>query len=202
MNEKDDKSVEVRRILEERARLLARATEEEIIDDSLQIVVVALEKERYGIEIQDVSEIQLLERLTPIPGTPPFWLGLVNLRSTLLPLLDLRSYLGLTPFPLKGHENEPINRKGKATYQSTESKSNLPDGEILVVNHSRFQIGLLVDRVIGVRELSLSELNAPLQEARLVKGEIIKGLTPDLITVINLEILLSDQDLILQEELV
>src|SRR5213596_3225996 len=85
----------IRRVLEERARLLARAPEPASTEPTQDLLVLAVGAERYGIELRWVQEIQPLSGLTAVPGTPAFWAGVVSLRGRLHPVLDLRRYLAL-----------------------------------------------------------------------------------------------------------
>jgi purine-binding chemotaxis protein CheW len=62
---------------------------------TLQLVSFQLEKELYGIEITRVREIILITEITRIPQTPHYVKGLINLRSTVIPVIDLRSLFGL-----------------------------------------------------------------------------------------------------------
>jgi purine-binding chemotaxis protein CheW len=61
----------------------------------LQLVSFNLGKELYGIEITKVREIILIAEITRIPETPHFLKGLINLRSTVIPVIDLRARFGL-----------------------------------------------------------------------------------------------------------
>jgi purine-binding chemotaxis protein CheW len=62
---------------------------------TLQLVSFQLNKELYGIEITKVREIILITEITRIPQTPHYVKGLINLRSTVIPVIDLRSLFGL-----------------------------------------------------------------------------------------------------------
>ena len=86
---------QVQRILEARARELSREPEADARGDTVELVVLALGPERYGVAGQLVQAIHPLSGLTSVPGLPAFWAGLVNLRGRLYPVLNLRRYLGL-----------------------------------------------------------------------------------------------------------
>src|SRR5215218_9963985 len=60
----------------------------------LQAIVFGLGDERYGIEIGFVHEIIRNQELTVVPGASPAVLGLINLRSQVLPVLSLRTIFG------------------------------------------------------------------------------------------------------------
>jgi purine-binding chemotaxis protein CheW len=166
----------VRRILEERARVLARAPEAEDASEIERLVVLVLGQERYGVDIGHVREIQPVAALTRIPGTPPFWAGLINLRGTVYPVLHLARFLTL---PSSAAEGE-----GKIVLVSTEPGVT---------------IGLLVDDVPAVRDVRYSEIGPPVVGPTTGKTGVVSGLTRDLLSVLDLEVLLADPRLPVDE---
>jgi purine-binding chemotaxis protein CheW len=63
---------------------------------SMQLVSFHLADEFYGIEITKVREITLMCDITQVSQTPHYVKGLINLRSTVIPVIDLRARFGLT----------------------------------------------------------------------------------------------------------
>lgn len=74
------------------ALLESEATAEELEG---QIVAFWVERQLYGIELAVVREIRAWSGVTPLPGTPHHMRGVINLRGTILPVLDLRAHFGL-----------------------------------------------------------------------------------------------------------
>ncbi len=65
-------------------------------DDDEQVVVFRLDKEEFGVPIESVQEIvRVPEELTHVPKAPPFVEGVINLRGSVLPVIDLRRRLGM-----------------------------------------------------------------------------------------------------------
>ena len=65
-------------------------------DDDTQVVIFRLGAEEFGVPIMSVQEIvRVPEALTRVPRTPAFVEGVINLRGTVLPVIDQRSRLGL-----------------------------------------------------------------------------------------------------------
>lgn len=62
-----------------------------------QFLTFQLDDEEYGVEILRVQEIKGYTRVTPIPNAPPEVKGVMNLRGTVVPIVDLRTRFGLTP---------------------------------------------------------------------------------------------------------
>jgi purine-binding chemotaxis protein CheW len=67
------------------------------VHGTMQLVSFRLAKEFYGIEITKVREIILITDITHVPEAPAFLRGLINLRSTVIPVIDLRARFGLPP---------------------------------------------------------------------------------------------------------
>ena len=63
-------------------------------EDTMQVVSFKVGQEHYGIDIQLVREIRAWQVATPLPNTPPFVRGVMNLRGTIVPVLDLRARFG------------------------------------------------------------------------------------------------------------
>lgn len=81
---------------EDEARLAGADLDDEKADDDEQVVVFRLDKEEYGVPISSVQEIvRVPDELTRVPKAPPFVEGVINLRGSVLPVIDLRRRLGL-----------------------------------------------------------------------------------------------------------
>ena len=59
--------------------------------DGRQYLTFRLAQEEYGVEILKVQEIKGYSAITPIPNTPAYLKGVINLRGTIVPVIDLRS---------------------------------------------------------------------------------------------------------------
>jgi len=165
------------RVLADRARVVARAPLPEMTEDTIEVVVVALQAERYGLETARVSEIQHLGPVAPVPGLASLWVGLVNIRSQLVPLLDLRAALGLTPY----------------------ATGDL-DGQIVLVEAGGVRAGLLVDEVLKVERLPRTAIGSSLRSVHSSHRKLTAGLTPTLLTLLDLEALLTDPRLVADDQ--
>ncbi|MEN6498550.1 MAG: chemotaxis protein CheW [Thermoguttaceae bacterium] len=63
--------------------------------DSGQFLTFTLQGEEYGIEILRVQEIKGFSKIRPIPNAPSYIKGVLNLRGTVVPVLDLRARFGM-----------------------------------------------------------------------------------------------------------
>jgi purine-binding chemotaxis protein CheW len=167
---------DITRVLEERARALARSSDEdETSGETIGMVVLAVGEERYGVEVQDVQEIEPLDKITPIPGTPAFWTGVVNLRGSMYPVLDIERYLGLP------------------------ASEGVASPKVALVTRNGMSVGLLVDEVPEIRPVKVSEIGPPVADGSS-KAEVVRGVTPDMLSVLDLEALLSDPALVIEDD--
>jgi len=167
-----------RLILEERARNLARPLEKEDDGDAVSLVVVGVGAEEYGLDITRLQETKPLSGLTHLPNVPPFWRGLVNLRGHLVPVLDVRRYLQLPEI------------------------SSGDEGIVVVVAVRDLAVGLLVDSVTDIRRVPLGQIKAPPADTAGTRSQAVRGVTNDLISVLDLDALLADPSLSVQAEMI
>jgi purine-binding chemotaxis protein CheW len=102
---------------------------------SMQLVSFKLGDETYGIEITKIREIILVGEITQIPETPRYVKGLINLRSTVIPVIDLRARFSLP-----------------ATESTSESR-------IMVLHVGSRTIGIIVDSVNEVLRVTRQEIS-------------------------------------------
>lgn len=63
--------------------------------DGQQFLTFSVQSEEYGIDILSVQEIKGFSKVRPIPNAPHYIRGVMNLRGTVVPVLDLRARFGL-----------------------------------------------------------------------------------------------------------
>ncbi len=119
---------------------------------SIQLVSFWLANEEYGVEITKVREIILMGEITRVPQTPPYVKGLINLRSTVIPVIDLRVRFGLP--------------EGEAT----------ADSRIMVVNVGERTVGIVVDAVSEVFRVSRNQIAPPPPTVAQLGNEYLTGL--------------------------
>lgn len=163
-----------RRILEERAEALARPLEVEDRTEMVGLVGLVVGGERYAVDLRHVIGIAPLVRLTPVPGTPRFWAGLAGVQTALRPILDLREYLGIAP-------------------------SVGTPGTVVVVSGAGLCVGLLCDGASDVRWIPRRDIADPPGGGRTTRA-VLRGVTPDMVAVLDLEALLADPSLIVDDE--
>ncbi len=72
-------------------------------DDIIQYLSFFIGKEEYGVDILRVQEIKGWQDVTPIPNSPDYVLGVINLRGTVVPIMDMRVRFGMKTATFDGN---------------------------------------------------------------------------------------------------
>jgi twitching motility protein PilI len=100
-------------------------------------VALRMAGELYLVAREEAREVLgVPAQLTRVPGAKSWILGIANVRGQLLPIIDLRAYLGSGPTP------------------------NARASRVIVVNHRDIPAGLVVDEVLGFRRFAEAEFNS------------------------------------------
>jgi purine-binding chemotaxis protein CheW len=114
--------------------------------------------------------------MTPLPCTPSFVFGIVNIRGQILTVIDVKKFFEL---PDKGLTE--LNK-------------------VIVVRTPRLELGILADEIIGVRLIAPDELQSSLPTLTGVRAQYLRGVTSDRTVVLDVVRLLADEKLIVREE--
>ena len=63
--------------------------------DEIQYIVVKLGNEKYGIDISCVDNIVRMQHMTRVPKSQSYYVGVINLRGEVVPIMSLRRRFGL-----------------------------------------------------------------------------------------------------------
>jgi len=168
---------EQRKILRARARSLAAGGKAKATSPHLplEIVEFVLGPEHYGIESSHIREIHPLNEFTPLPCTPSFVLGLVNVRGQILSIINIKKLFDL---PEKGLTN--LNK-------------------VIIVHANHMELGILADAILGVRHIAREELQPALPTQTGIREEYLKGITKDPLVVLDVERILSDEKILVND---
>ncbi|HYH04107.1 MAG TPA: chemotaxis protein CheW [Bacillota bacterium] len=146
----------------------------ETISESKQLVIFKLAEEEYGVDILQAKEIEKLEQdITRVPKSPVFVEGVINLRGEIVPIIDLRKRFGLATRPI------------------------CPDTRVIIVEINDSQIGMIVDQVVEVVRINVSEIMQAPDITKTVDSYFINGVANignRLIVLLNLERTLSQDE--------
>jgi len=120
--------------------------------EELQIVAMHLGDEVFGVDIAHIHTVITPQAITPVPQTPPYVKGVMNLRGRILPVIDLRARFGIT--------------------------GSGPDSgsRIVIVEVNGLSAGLVVDNVSEVLRLSTSAIQPPSNLLNSAEMEVITGI--------------------------
>lgn len=145
----------------------------ETADVILQWVTFKLQEETYGINVMQVQEVLRYTEIAPVPGSPDYVLGIINLRGNVVTVIDTRSRFGLEPADVTDNSR------------------------IVIIEAEKQVIGILVDSVAEVVYLKASEIDtAPNvgtdESARFIQG--VSNREGELLILVDLNKLLSDEE--------
>lgn len=168
---------EKKRVLRMRAKALAQVPKrEDEAGASIEVVEFLLAHERYGIESSYIREVYSLKEFTPVPCTPPFVLGLINVRGQIHSVIDIKKFFEL---PDKGISD--LNK-------------------VIIVHGDHTEFGILADAVLGVQSIALGDLQPSLPTLTGIREEYLKGVTKDRMVILDAKKLLADKNIIVHEE--
>src|SRR5258708_21522637 len=168
---------EAEQILRARAHTLARPPRPApAADTMLELLEFRLASERYALETRHVQDVHPLRELTPLPCTPPFILGIVNVRGRVLPVLDLKKFFDL---PERGLTD--LHR-------------------MILVRGNGLELGLLADVIVGIRSVSADSLQPSLPTLCGIRADYLKGIGEDRLVVLDFDRILSDPKIVVPEE--
>lgn len=162
----------VTEILEQRAAALAQPLDESEPGDTLEVLVMTFGSEHYGLETNVATAVVIGATPTVIPGTPRSWKGIVNIRGTLYPVLDLRSHLSL---------------------QATAAPV-APVGVVLASSGAGLTIGIALEQPPELLRIPRKSLR-PEAAGRASpgrRGSVLRTGTDELVTLLDLELLIAD----------
>ena len=174
---------DVQSILEERARLLAREPEKKAFSgETLEVLTFHLGTEYIGIPTEGVHEIQPLSAhcWSRVPCAPGFIIGIVNLRSRIYSIMDLTVFWGLPPHPFSEKAHIVLVRGGHGS------------------NQQEVELTLLTDDLGNVCHLRTDDLKPPPPTVSAKVQGHLKGISHDMMMVLDLESILSDPQIIVR----
>ena len=127
-------------------RLAAGQAERAPVSAVLPVLVFRLADERYALELKELAEVLPFARCAPVPGGPPQFLGVINLRGELRAVVDLARLL------------------------VPSANGNSDSGFVLMLRRPGREIGLKVDRIEQLDEIRTEELSLP------APGNHVKGI--------------------------
>lgn len=148
-------------------------TAEKLNEELLQWVTFRLGEEIYGVNVMQVQEVLRVGEIAPVPGSPDYVIGIINLRGNVVTVVDTRSRFGLP-------------------YKETDDLSR-----IVIIEADEQVIGILVDSVSEVVELRIDEMESAPNVGNEESARYIQGVTSregELLILVDLNKFLTDEE--------
>ncbi len=166
-----------KRIFQDRARALAEEFQGEADGrQRIDVVEIKLAHERYAVESLYVREVLPLKDVTPLPGTPAFVRGLLNVRGQILSVIDLRVLFDL-----------PCELTTMAT-------------KVIILRSDDMEVGVVADAVVEAHSIPLDEIHSALPTMTGIRGRHLRGIVGGDMVILDAAKLLADKALVVNEE--
>ncbi len=176
---------EQQKILKARAKTLAKeSVKRGVVEESIKVLEFQLAHEKYAVESVYIREVLPLKELTPLSCTPPFVLGIINVRGQILSVLDIKKFFDLPEKGLTQLNKVIILRSEKPALSKAEG----------------MEFGILADEIVGVQSILTGDLQPSLPTLTGIREEYLKGVTKEGLVLLDSDKLLSDKNIIVNEE--
>ena len=141
-----------------------------IVSDAKQYIILKFDSEQYGIDISYIDNIVRLTPITRVPHTQPYFLGIINLRGEVIPVISMREKFEL-PF-----------------------KENTNASRILIIKYEGAKLGILVDEVkevVALADDEIEKVSSDDTEARAYLTGVGKY-NEILVSILNIPALITD----------
>jgi purine-binding chemotaxis protein CheW len=186
LNEEDESAPEaMEQIWARRAARLAQAPAPADEGEQMQVVLLRLGREVYGLDVRYASDIHLAENIARVPRVPDWAAGVVNLRGRIFSVVDLRRYLGLG--------------RAEAAECSPEAACYL-----VVVETPDMEVALLADEVLPMETVPIDRIQDAASAIRGLRPEYLRGIAErpggGSMVILDLPALLADKQLIVHKK--
>ena len=142
-------------------------------ENLLQFVIFQVDSQNFALEIKRVKEILPRRKITVLPKAPAFLEGMIELRGSLIPVIDLRKRWGVSEI-----------RNDSAT-------------RIIVLRVRKKKVGLIVDSVQRVLSVPIEDIDVPPDMTRSRGSEYILAVAKhqgELYLILDVDRLLSTEE--------
>lgn len=147
----------------------------------MKVIVFSLGSETYGVEVGQVRSIERMMPMTRVPKTPAFVKGVIQLRGSVVPVIDLRGRFGL---------------------EETEYTDNT---RIIIVSINDMEVGLIVDNATDVIDIDEDRIEDPPEIVGGIKAKYLRGVAKldddRLIVLLNLVEVLNKDEIVQLEQM-
>jgi len=142
-------------------------------DDANQYLTFMLAEEQYAVDVYDVKEVLEYTTVTRVPRTQEFMRGVINLRGSVVPVIDLRLKFGMEAICLADSVQEVINLDPELIEPAPKIGTRINTDFIRGIgkHDERFVIVLDIDRVFQAETHELSAVQGAVPTAEPIGAD-------------------------------
>ena len=136
--------------------------------------------EKYAIEVAYVNEVHSVKRVTKLPCTPSFIIGIMNFRGKIISAIDIRNFLGFS-----------VGRIDADTVK-----------KVIVIKVNDIEVGIIADGIIGCNKIPLAQIQKNVLTITNFKTDYFKGITKERSIILDIKNIMLDEKIIVDEEVI
>lgn len=134
-------------------------------------------KEKYAFDIRYINEVFRFKKVTPLPCTPSFVIGIMNFRGKILSVIDIRNFIGFT----------------------NDTKGFNEVRQVIIVKINDFEFGISVDNILGYYSISAEEIQKTVLTITNERKEFFIGIAKNSTIVLDIENIILSEKIIVND---
>ena len=143
----------------------------------MEVIEFNINNQKYAFDIKYINEVFRPKKVTPIPCTPSFVVGIINFRGKILSVIDIRNFIGFT----------------------SDTKDFSEVRQVIVVKINELEVGILVDNVLGYYSISLEEIQKNVLTLTEDRKEFIVGIARNSTMIIDIKNVMLSEKIIVND---
>lgn len=143
----------------------------------MEVIEFNVNNEKYAFDIKYINEVFKPKKVTPLPCTPSFIIGIINFRGKILSVIDIRNFIGFT------HDIKAFNEVR----------------QVIIVKVNEFEVGILVDNVLGYYSISTVEIQKNVLTLTEDRKEFIVGIARNSTMIIDIKNVMLSEKIIVND---
>jgi len=141
------------------------------VAQKIQVLTFKIHDERFGVEIKYIQRVENLGKITPVPRTPDFVEGIINLRGTIVTLIEFSRFV------------------------SRSKKTLIHPSHVIVLSNKSMNLGLIVEMIYDVIYIPIDALQENEHLPENIENAYIKSiirLQDKVFNIVNIEKIFKD----------
>ncbi|UCD83252.1 MAG: purine-binding chemotaxis protein CheW [Deltaproteobacteria bacterium] len=177
MPKTNDKEYDTTKILEQMKAEYWKGLAEEVEEEkgeTVQLITFRIANELYGIETGYSKEVLKVPKIARVPHTPEWILGVINLRGSIVSVIDLRLLFGLTASELG------------------------PSARVVTVSFGETYTGIVVESIVDIVNIPKDSIKPTLETLGGIEKDFIRGQIPqekEILIILDIEAILKSREM-------